>query len=57
MNLNWNQINTTRQTMFNVGRENNYMVGMICFANKFGVLNGEIPLVWLSKPFTSKNAS
>jgi hypothetical protein len=47
-----NQKIMSRQTKLFVSRENNYMVGMNCLANKCHVLNDSIPLMWLNELIT-----
>ena len=49
MDLNWNQILTSRQTKFIVNRDNNSRVGMNCLVNTFHVLKNSIPLMWLNE--------
>jgi hypothetical protein len=48
LSLNFDQIITRRQTLFNVLKTNNFNVGMNVMNNKLRVLNGNIPLDWLN---------
>ena len=50
--LNFNQILTTRQTTFNINRNNTNIVGMNALTNRLHNLNGLIPLVWLNKTYS-----
>ena len=51
LHLNFNQINTSRQTTFMTSRTNNLKLGMNCLANRFNHLNGKIPLIWFNKSY------
>ena len=44
--LNWNQILTSRQTLFSILNLNMKKVGLNIKKNGFSVLNGKIPLDW-----------
>ena len=46
--LNLNQILTSRQTTFSVLKTNNTKVGLNILVNRLSVLNGKIPLKWLN---------
>ena len=46
VHLNFNQILTSRQTIFMATRSNNKRVGLNAFANRVFILNGKIPLSW-----------
>ena len=43
-NLNFNQVITGRQMMFKTLKSINYKVGMNSLANRFSLINDEIPL-------------
>ena len=51
LHLNFNQIITSRQTLFMTSKNNNLKVGMNCLTNRFQHLNGKIPLCWLNKSY------
>jgi hypothetical protein len=46
--LNFNQIFTSRQTMFVITSNQNYRVGNNILSNRFSILNKRIPLDWLN---------
>ena len=46
--LNFDQILTSRQTNFLISKSNIHKVGMNILPNRFSVLNGKIPLLWLN---------
>ncbi len=48
ISLCFDQIITSRQTLFNVSKTNKFNVGMNIFNNKLHVINGIIPLDWLN---------
>ena len=48
ISLNLDQILTTRQTKFLILKSNKHKVGLNTLPNRFSVLNGLIPLPWLS---------
>ena len=48
ISLNLDQILTTRQTTFQIIKSNNTKVGLNILNNRFAILNGKIPLKWLS---------
>ena len=51
--LNFNQIFTSRQTKFIATRNNRTKVGLNCLANRFHVLNNQIPLDWLNSSYVT----
>ena len=53
LHLNFNIINTTRQTRFMTKRDNSLKIGLNCPTNRFYVLNNKIPLMWFNKSFDS----
>ena len=53
IHLNFNQMCTSRETMFLTNRAHNSRVGMNCMTNRYFHLNNRIPLSWLNKPFNS----
>ena len=48
LSLNFYQSNSSRQTTFNIRRNNNLRVGMNVLNNRFNELNNIIPLTWLN---------
>ena len=48
VNLNINQILTSRQTNFLIMKTNNNKVGLNILTNRLHILNGKIPLSWLN---------
>ena len=48
LSLNFYQSNSSRQTTFNIRRNNNLRVGMNILNNRFNELNNIIPLTWLN---------
>ena len=46
--LNFNQILTSRQTLFKTSKNNTFKVGMNSLSNRFYTINNEIPLTWLN---------
>ena len=48
ISLNFDQILTTQQTKFLISKSNKHKVGLNILPNRFSVLNGIIPLPWLS---------
>ena len=48
ISLNFDQILTTRQTTFQIIKSNNTKVGLNILNNRLAILNGKIPLNWLS---------
>ena len=48
VSLNFDQILTTRQTVFLISKTNKNKVGLNILANRLAVLNGLIPLTWLN---------
>ena len=53
LHLNFNEINTSRQTKFVISRSNNFKCGLNATCNKFVHLNRKIPLDWLNLNFNS----
>ena len=53
INLNFQQILTSRQTNFIISRDNNYKIGSNLICNRLTVLNTLIPLEWLTLSFGS----
>ena len=51
--LNFNQILTSRHTTFKINKHNNKRVGLNALANRFSILNDQIPLDWFNKSFDS----
>ena len=51
--LNWNTVLTTSQTNFIATKENKRRVGLNALANRFYILNNQIPLSALSKGLDS----
>ena len=48
ININFNNIHTTRQTRFMTGKANKLKVGMNQISNRFYYLTGKIELDWLN---------
>ena len=48
LSLNFEQANTSRQTNFNIRKNNQLMVGMNILNNRFHELNNVIPLDWFN---------
>jgi hypothetical protein len=53
LTLNFDQINTSRKSVFLTPKTNNYNVRLNISSNKFCVLNGKIALDWLNMPINS----
>ena len=53
INVNLNNIQTTRQTKFVTQRTNRLKIGMNILSDRFYYLNGKIELDWLNLPFGS----
>jgi hypothetical protein len=53
LSLNFDQIITSRQSVFLTHKNNNYNVRLNISSNKFCVLNGKIALDWLNLPINS----
>ena len=53
ISLNFSQILTSRQTLFQTINEPHYRIGNNILTNRFSVLNSKIPLEWLSMNFYS----
>ena len=51
--MNFNQIFTSRQTRFMLLKTNRTKVGLNLMANRFSILNGKIPFLWLNESNTS----
>ena len=51
LQLNFTQINTSRQTHFMISKTNKLKLGMNCLSNRLNYLNGKIPLLWLNKTY------
>ncbi len=51
--LNFNQILTSRQSMFATKRADKSRVGINCLTNRFVHLNNKIPLEWFNKTFNN----
>jgi hypothetical protein len=50
LQLNFTQINTSRQTHFMISKTNKLKVGL---SKRLNCLNGKIPLLWLNKTYNS----
>jgi hypothetical protein len=50
--LNFDQINTSRQTKFYIRKTNNFLVGMNVLTNRFQELNGLLPLEFFNNFLT-----
>ena len=48
ISLNFDQILTSRQTVFLISKTNKTKVGLNILPNRFSILNGLIPLTWLN---------
>ena len=48
ISLNFDQILTTRQTVFLISKTNKTKVSLNTLANRLSILNGQIPLQWLT---------
>ena len=48
VSLNFNQVLTSRQTHFEITREQNYKIGANKISNRIAILNKQIPLAWLN---------
>ena len=53
LQLNFNQVSTSRQIMFLTHKQNNLKIGLNCLSNRYHHLNGKIPLKWLNNSFDS----
>ena len=51
--MNFNHIFTSRQTSFMLLKTNRTKVGLNLMANRFSILNGKIPFLWLNESKTS----
>jgi hypothetical protein len=51
IDLNVDQQITSRQTHFNINRNNKLQLGMNGISNSFYYLSGKIPLLWLNKNY------
>ena len=48
LNLNYNQILTSRQTTFMISKSHKTKTGLNMITNRLSILNGRIPLTWLN---------
>ena len=53
IDLNFNQILTSRQTTFMILKTNKSKVGLNTIPNRMSILNGQIPLMWLNATFNT----
>jgi hypothetical protein len=53
VHLNFDQVNTSRQTKFLIDRSKRTKIGRHSLCNKFHQLNEKIPLEWLGKSYSS----
>ena len=53
IDLNFNQILTSRQTTFMILKTNKSKVGLNTIPNRISILNGQIPLMWLNATFNT----
>ena len=53
--LNLDQVNTSRQTTFQINRNCKTKIGRNSLCNRYHQLNGKIPLAWLGKTYQSIN--
>ena len=51
--LHYNQILTSRQTKFKSKKSNKLNVGLNALANRFHILNNQIPISWLEGGYES----
>ena len=57
ISLNFDQILTTRQTVFLISKTNKTKVGLNILPNRFSILNGQIPLTWLNALWTHSKST
>ena len=53
ININFNNIHTTRQTRFMTSKANRLKVGMNLISNRFYYLNGKIEMDWLNLSYNT----